>query len=96
MAYNTFGRYRYTNKDSAMRVRKSRVSLVSSCNTVVPMTNDDARKILYHARLYLLPVERGLTVRDGQLVSVEQDAIQLLAGIEMGLAYNVTAPGRGI
>lgn len=30
MAYNTFGRYRYTLKDSARRVRNSRVSLVSS------------------------------------------------------------------
>jgi len=51
------------------------------------MTNDQAREKLYHARLYLL-----------QRVSkvVDSYAIRLLMDIEMGLAHNVSMPGRGI
>jgi hypothetical protein len=40
--YTTFGRYKYTLKDSAQRARKSRIS------------NDAAREMLYRARLHLL------------------------------------------
>jgi len=53
----------------------------------IPMTNDQVREILYHARLYLLGKNQ---------YSDESEALQLLARIEMGLAYNVSAPGRGI
>ena len=53
------------------------------------MENDAARTLLYRARLYLVAVAKGITVADC-------DAIQLLARLEMGLCYNVSAPGRGI
>jgi hypothetical protein len=54
------------------------------------MTNDQAREILYHARLHLVRWELG------DLFTGDTQAIQTLARIEMGLAYNVSMPGRGI
>ena len=53
-------------------------------------SNETARRILYHARLYL--VKRC----DGFLSAADGDAVALLFNIEMGLAYNASMPGRGI
>jgi len=69
-------------------VRDRQLKVLAACDAARRMTNDEVRALLYHARLYLV------TARSPQ--SGDLEAIQLLAGIEMGLAYNVTAPGRGI
>jgi hypothetical protein len=51
----------------------------------------EIREILFHARLHLIQHDRAHVFTTG-----DYDAVQLLAGIEMGMAYNVSAPGRGI
>ena len=53
--------------------------------------NETARRILYHARLALLKHSQRIVFAEGDAI-----AIQLLANIEMGLAYNYSMPGRGI
>ena len=53
--------------------------------------NKTARRILYHARLALLKHSQRIVFAEGDAI-----AIQLLANIEMGLAYNYSMPGRGI
>jgi hypothetical protein len=55
------------------------------------MTNDKALTILYHARLYLVRHDRAYMYTTGDF-----DAVTILWRIEMGLAYNVSAEGRGI
>src|SRR6202795_2974443 len=96
MAYNTFGRYRYTQKDSARRWRRAdrniRLSLVSS-NMEIPMTNDEKRTILEHIRFYLvkLPMaDQNFTVNKST-TQLTNEAVPLLLNIEMGLPYNVSA-----
>lgn len=51
------------------------------------MTNDKAREILFDARKHLIRRETD---------DNDVEAIQMLMYAEMGLAYNVSAPGRGI
>jgi hypothetical protein len=53
--------------------------------------NETACRILYHARLALLKHSQRIMFAEGDAI-----AIQLLANIEMGLAYNASMPGRGI
>ena len=57
-----------------------------------PCANDEARTILYHARMYLLRGAYGIA----PCTMGDIHAVELMMDIEMGLAYNVSAPGRGI
>jgi hypothetical protein len=62
----------------------------------IPMTNDEARTILEHARFYLvkLPMEQQNFTVNPITNQLTNEAVPVLFQLELGLAYNVSMPGR--